>query len=1028
MLDRLIHFSLRHRLWVLAGAALALVLGGLHATRMPVDVFPDLSVPTVVVIAEAPGLVPEEVEALVTRPLESALIGSPDLVRVRAVAGAGISVLWSEFTTKTDIYRARQTVAERLDQTELPAGVPPPQLGPISSIMGEITFVALTSDSLPPLELRRIADVTVRRRLLAVPGIAQVVPIGGEMQRIEIEVQPTALAARGIDLGTVIDAAARASRVSAAGFHVEAATEYLVRGDGRARSPADLENAIVALHDGVPIRIGDLGTVRMAAAPRRGSAAFSGRDAVVLSIQKQLGANTLELTEHLDHALTELGESLGDAVRIERNTFRQSNFIQAAIGNVSEALRDGAVLVIIVLFLFLGNVRTTLVSALALPLSLVGGVLAITAVGGSLNTMTLGGLTIAIGALVDDAIIDVENVFRRLRAERRKPESERRSAFEVVYQASREVRRAILFATLLLIVVLLPLFFLPGVEGRLLRPLGLAYVSALAASLLVAMTVTPALCLVLLRNAREQRAPWLLRAMRRLYAPSLTWALGHPRTVVVLAIGALLAAATLVPGLGRSFLPPFNEGALTVGITAPAGISLDESDALGGAVEAVLLSFPEVVSTSRRTGRAERDEHLQGVNRSEIEVVLRPGRGQEELLAAMRQATSAVPGVAVSFGQPISHRIDHMISGSRTSLAVKIFGPDPAVLRRLAGEIGTVLESVPRMVDVSNEEQASVPQVVIDFDRPRLAFHGLDAASLAETIEAAFQGTIAGEVVDNQAKVPVAVRYPARFTARRDELGALPVTTPTGTQLRLDMLADVRTDLGPSLIRREDGERLTMVTANVVGADLTGSVEAARAAVRDAVALPSGYRVVFAGQFEEAARSLRTLSLLAALILIAMFTLLHVAFDDSRAALVVLVNLPLALIGGIVAVRLGSGIVSVATLVGFITLFGIAARNGVLLVTHYQHLMRKEGCTLDEAVRRGSLERLAPILMTALTAGLALIPLLLARHEAGNEIQSPMAEVILGGLLTSTFLNLIVVPVLFRRWGQVPTADDREAA
>lgn len=1026
MLDRLIHFSLCHRRWVLAAAALALVLGGVRATRMPVDVFPDLSVPTVIVIAESPGLVPEEVEALVARPLESALIGSPDLVRVRSVAGAGITVLWAEFAAGTDIYRARQTVAERLDQTELPAGVPPPQLGPISSIMGEITFVALTSDSLSPLALRRIADVTVRRRLLAIPGIAQVVPIGGEMRRIEIEVEPTALAARGIGLDAVIDAAARASRVSAAGFHVEAATEYLVRSDGRARTPADLEHAIVAMRGDVPVRIGDLGTVGIAAAPRRGTAAFSGRSAVVLSIQKQLGANTLVLTEHLDHALTELTASLGDDVRIERETFRQASFIRAAIGNVSEALRDGAVLVVFVLFLFLGNARTTLVSALALPLSLVGGILAITAAGGSLNTMTLGGLTIAIGALVDDAIIDVENVFRRLRAERAKPVAEQRSVFEVVYQASREVRRAIFFATLLLIMVLLPLFFLPGVEGRLLRPLGLAYVSALAASLLVAMTVTPALCLVLLRNAREQRTPWLLRVLRRAYEPSLAWALGHPRWVVTLAVVMLAAAATLVPGLGRSFLPPFNEGALTVGITAPAGISLDESDALGGAVESILLDFPEVVSTSRRTGRAERDEHLQGVNRSEIEVVLRPGRAQDMLLAAMRRATASVPGVAVSFGQPISHRIDHMISGSRTSLAIKVFGTDKAVLRRLAGEIGAVLETVPRIVDVSNEEQASVPQLVVDFDRPSLAFHGLDAAYLAATVEAAFQGTTVGEIVDSQAKVPVAVRYPPRFTAHRADLGALPVTTPDGAQIRLDALADVRTDLGPSLIRREDGERLTMVTANVAGADLAGTVEAARAAVQDAVTLPSGYRVVFAGQFEEAARSVRTLGALGVLILVAMYALLHIAFRDGRAALVVLVNLPLALIGGLVAVRLGSGVVSVATLVGFITLFGIAARNGVLLVTHYQYLMGKEGCSLAEAVRRGSLERLAPILMTALTAGLALIPLLLARHEAGNEIQSPMAEVILGGLLTSTFLNLIVVPVLFSRWGRAPTAETSE--
>lgn len=1026
MLDRLIRTSLEHRRLVLALAAASLVAGGWWASRMPLDVLPDLSVPTVTIIADAPGLAPGETELLVTRPLESALIGSPDLVRVRSVSAAGIAVLWTEFASGTEIYRARQTAAERLDQVALPSGVPRPQLGPISSIMGEITFVALTSETLSPLELRRLADVTVRRRLLSIPGISQIIPIGGEAQQIQIEIEPERMVATGVGLDDVIESAERASRAVAAGFHAEGGTEYLVRGDGRARAPEDFAQALLARRGDVPIRLGDVASVSMGAAPKRGTASFSGRSAIVLSVQKQLGADTLTLTAQLDQALDELQASLGDVLRVERETFRQADFIGSAIGNVQTALRDGALLVVLVLFLFLGNLRTTLISALAIPLSLIGGVVAVTLAGGTLNTMTLGGLTIAIGALVDDAIIDVENVFRRLRAEAALPAASRRSPLVVVYEGSREVRRAILFATLLLMVVLLPLFVLPGVEGRLLRPLGLAYMAALASSLLVAMTVTPALCLVLLRKAPPRGDAWLLRHLRRLYTPTLAWALARPRTVLVVSVGLLIGALALVPGLGRAFLPPFNEGSLTVGVTAPAGIALADSDALGGQVEAVLLGFPEVVSTSRRTGRAERDEHLQGVNRSELEVVLRAGRPKEVLLAAMRDAVAAVPGVSVSFGQPISHRIDHMISGSRTSLAVQIFGPDPSVLRRLASSVHDTLGGVPGIVDLSNEEQASVPVMSIDIDRSALARSGLDATSLTRTIEAAFQGTLVGEVVDSQTAVPVVVRYPARATVTRDHLADLPVVAKGGTLLPLGQVAEVRIDLGPSLVRRQDGERLSMVTANVAGVDLAGIVESARSAVDARVTLPTGYRIVFAGQFEEASKSVRRLVLLVLAILLALYGLLFVAFRDSRATLIVLVNLPLALIGGLVAVRLGNGVLSVATLVGFVTLFGIAARNGVLLVTHYQHLMRAEGCDLAEAVRRGSDERLAPILMTALTAGLALVPLVLARQAAGNEIQSPMAEVILGGLLTSTFLNLLVVPVLYARWGRPLVAADSE--
>ena len=1023
LLDRLIRFALRHRLLVLFASGLLLVLGGVWIASMPLDVFPDLSAPTVTVITEAPGMAPEEVEVLITFPVESAINGATGIRSLRSVSADGISVLWVEFAWGTDVFRARQVVAERLGRVELPAQASRPELGPVSSIMGEITFVAMTSDTVSAMELRRLADTVVRRSLLAIPGISQVVPLGGEVRQLQVTLRPAALAERRVAIDEVVEAVARASRAPAAGFHVEGGQEYLVRGLGRARTPEEVAAAVVAVRGGVPVRVGDLAEVAWGPEPARGTAAYRTEPAVILSVQKQPDANTLDLTRRLDDTLNRLAAALPDGVVIERENFRQADFIEVAIANVAAALRDGAVLVVVVLFLFLGSWRTTLISALAIPLSLVAGVLVVSLLGGTLNTMTLGGLTIAIGALVDDAIIDVENVFRRLRLERQRPPAERRPTLEVVFRASSEVRKAIFFATLIIVLVFLPLFFLPGIEGRLLRPLGLAYVAALAASLLVSLTVTPVLCSLLLARAEvlEAREPWLLRTLRRAYRPSLDLALRHRGAVLAAAAAATAAALAVLPFLGRSFLPPFNEGSLTVSVVSTPGIPLAESDRLGGLVEAALLEFPEVVSTSRRTGRAEKDEHVQGVNASEMEVVLGPldhGRDKEELLAAMRRAVATVPGATVSFGQPISHRIDHMISGSKTNLAVKVSGPDLAVLRELAGRVEEVLAGVPGLVDLSNQEQAVIPQLVVDFDRRAMARHGLSADAVAAAVESLFQGIEVGEVVDRGTTSRVVVRFPERLRSDRERLGDLPVTTPGGDVLRLDQVADVRFDLGPSMIRREDVQRVAMLTANVAGADLAGTVERARRAVDAALDLPAGYLVTFGGQFEEATRSARNLAVLAAVILSAMYGLLYVAFGSHRETLVVLVNLPLALIGGVFAVAVGDGVFSIATLVGFVTLFGVATRNGVLLVTHYQSLIDEEGLAVPEAVRRGSEERLAPILMTALTAGLALVPLLLHAGAAGNEIQSPMAEVILGGLLTSTFLNLVVVPVLYERWGR----------
>ncbi len=1020
-LERLIRFSLRHRLLVLAGAGLLLALGAVWIADRPLEIFPDLSAPTVTVITEATGLAPEEIELLVTFPVESAVNGSPGVRRLRSVSADGISVVWVEFEWGTDIYQARQVVTERLQRVDLPGQAERPELGPISSIMGEITFIAMTSETVSQMELRRLAETVVRRNLLAISGISQVIPIGGEIRQLQVTVRPSALAEHGVPLAAVSEAVARASRSPAAGFHVEGGQEYLVRGLGRARGPEEVAAAVVRVTNGIPLRVSDLAEVAWGPEPARGTASYRGRPAVVLSVQKQPDANTLELTAAIDRVLERLQATLPAGVVLETENFRQADFIEIAIGNVTEALRDGALLVVVVLALFLGNVRTTLISALAIPLSLVAGVLVISGLGLTINTMTLGGLTIAIGLLVDDAIIAVENIFRRLKGESSKPEAERRPTDEVVAAATTEVVSPILYATLIIILVFLPIFFLPGLEGRLLRPLGLAFIAALAASLLVALSVTPALSAWLLGRSRAGREPWLLRAFHAAYRPTLEWCLGHRGAVLAAVAVLVLGALALVPRLGRSFLPPFNEGALTVAVTSPPGIPLAESDRLGRQVEEALLAFPEVLSTSRRTGRAEKDEHVQGVNRSELEVVLAPldGRGKDdrskdELVAELRRAVATIPGATVSFGQPISHRIDHMISGSATNLAVKVFGPDLAVLRGLASRIEQVLEDVPGVVDLSNQEQAAIPQLVIRFDRTAMARHGLSPADLGDAVEALFQGSVVGEIVEHGMTSSVVVRLPSELRSAPERLAALPVSTPAGDLLRLETVADVERDLGPSLIRRENVQRLAMLTANVVGADLAGTVERARAAVDAAVDLPTGYLVTFGGQFEEAARSVRNLGVLTLLILIGMYALLYLEFGSHRETLVVLVNLPLALIGGVVAVALSGGVLSVATLVGFVTLFGIATRNGVLLVNNYQRLLAA-GATLPEAVRRGSEERMAPILMTALTAGLALVPLVLAGGAPGNEIQSPMAQVILGGLLTSTFLNLVVVPVLYLR-------------
>lgn len=1018
MVKALIRGSLHHRTVVVVAALLLLAVGGAVVATLPVDVLPDFTAPTVTVLAEAPGLAAEEVDLTITYPITAALAGAPGIRRVRSASAAGLSVVWAEFHWGKDIYRARQMVAERLDTLSLPGGGP--RLGSITSLLGEVMFLALTSESLPPQELRRLGEVAVRRPLMAVPGVAEILLIGGEEPQIQVAPDPAAMAQHRVRLDELAETLRQASAIPAPGVWVTGGQEYQVRASARARSAQDVAGVILRTEQGTPITVERVAKVREGVAPRLGAGGYNGRPAVVLSVYKQPGVNTLALTARIDRVLEELAATLPPQLVIERQSFRQADFIRVAIRNVSVALRDGALVVILVLLLFLGNLRATAISATAIPLSLVAAVLVLAAFGISINTMTLGGLTIAIGALVDDAIIDVENVVRRLRGERQRPPGQRRPALQVVYQACLEVRGAIVFATAIIVLAFVPLLLLPGLEGRLLRPLGLACVAALTASLLVSLTVTPALSLGLLPGSRAEggRPTPLVRLLEGWYRPTLAWALGHPRAVLTAAALAVTAAALAVPWLGRAFLPPFNEGSLTVTLVSPPGITLADADALGRQVEETLLAFPEVVSTTRRSGRAERDEHGQGVGGAEIEVVLRPGRPKEELLEAMREALSTLPGVAISFGQPISHRIDHLVSGSKAHLAIKVFGRDSSVLAALASTAAAVARETPGVVDVSGQEQSPVPQLVLDFDRQALAQHGLTPAQGALSAEALFFGAPVGQITSEGRSVPVVLRFPDTSPAELDSLLAFPLPVAGGRPVPLSELARVRVELGPALIRRENAERVAVVTANVAGTDMVEVAERLRRRLAAAVPLPAGYRIELGGQYEAAQEALRVIALLAAATVVIIYLFLYLVFRNHRAATIILVNLPLAAVGGVVGVLASGGVLSIGSLVGFITLFGVAVRNGVLLVGHYQHLRHAEGLDLPQAVLRGSLERMSPVLMTALTAALALLPLVVAGGEAGNEIQAPMAMVILTGLVSSTFLNLVLVPVLFSRWGE----------
>jgi len=1023
MVDRIIRWSLTNRLLVLAGAALLLFWGGWRALQSPVDVFPDLTAPSVTVVAEAHGMPPEDVEKLVTFPIETAMNGAGGVRRVRSNTGIGISVVTIEFEWGTDIYRARQLVSERLQTAAatLPEDLPPPVMTPVTSIMGEILFIALVSDRHDEMTLKTVADWNVRRRLLAVGGVAEVIPIGGETRQYQVVATPERLAAYGVTLGALRDAVARASRNSSAGFVTENRQEFLIQGLGRARTVADIGQALVTERDGMPVLVRDVAEVRTGPAPRRGTGAYKGRDAVVLGIQKQPGVNTLELTERLDAVIAELGASLPEGMRIETDAFRQADFITISIDNLAAALRDGALLVVAIMFLFLFSARATGIALLAIPLSLLVAVLTIRWMGGSLNTMTLGGMAIALGALVDDAIIVVENIVRRLRENAAAEEAKRRPVFEVVFEATREIEGSIVFATLIIILVFLPIFFLSGVEGRLLQPLGLAYVVSLAASLLVALTVTPVLCYLGLpggKAATSDHDTRFIAALKSAYRPALDWSLGHWRTVAGASALVLAAACVALALAGRGFLPEFNEGSLTLSVVTLPGTSLETSDEIGGRVEEILLEQPEVVATARRTGRAELDPHAQQVFASEIDVTLdMQERDKSELLADLRGRFASIPGTNVIIGQPISHRIDHMLSGTRANIAIKIFGEDLFELRRLGGQIELLVAGIPGAVDVATDQQAEIPFVSVRFDRAALANYGITMAEAAESLETAFTGTTVGRILEGEASFDLVVRFPAGAKTDIETLRETLLTLPSGAWVPFSALADIRRERGPNTITREDVQRKLVVMANVAGRDLMSVVEDIRAAVAAGVELPTGYYVEYGGQFESAEAAGTRLLILGAVVVVGIFLLLVAAFGTARDAALVMLNLPLALIGGVAGVWYTGGILTIAAVIGFITLFGIATRNGVILVDHIDRLIRDESMDPEAAVRRGSMERLVPILMTALATALALVPLALAGGEPGSEIQAPMAVVILWGLLSSTVLNMLVVPAMFLHLG-----------
>ena len=1018
MLNKIIKFSLENKLFVLVGAIL-LIIGGYSSMRqMDIDVFPDLTAPTVVVMTDAHRMASEEVERLVTFPIETAMNGATNVRRVRSASMMGYSFVWIEFDWGMDVYRARQIVSEKMVTLEeaLPSGVTP-ILAPQSSVMGEILFVGLQADSTSMMDLRTMAEWVVKPAILSTGGVSQVTIIGGDLKQYQVLVDPVKMGHYDITMEEMTAICESMCVNSVGGVIRDFGNEYALRGMGRTTDLEELGKTYIKTINGKPVVVSDVAEVVLGSAVKMGFASLNAEDAIILSISKQPNINTLEVTKNIERNLREIQKSLPADVKMDTKIFRQADFIEASVSNVARALIEGAIFVIIILLLFLGSFRTTLISIIAIPLSLLGTLIVLHLMGMNINTMTLGGMCIAIGSLVDDAIIDVENVYKRLRQNFLKPKEERDSIFNVVYNGSCEIRTSIINATLITIVAFTPIFFLSGMEGRMLKPLGIAYIVALLVSLVVALTITPLLCKMMLTSdkylAKQEKESWVARNLSNAYAKSLQWALGHKKTVIGGTLVVLVIALAMFFNMGQSFLPDFNEGSLTISAVCKPGVSLYENNELGKIIERELLSIPEVTSTARRTGRGELDEHSQSTNGAEIDVNFELGeRSQEEFLNDVREKLASVPGIASTVGQPLGHRIDHMLTGTRASIAIKIFGPDLTQLFMTANDIKAEIEGIEGLVDVSVEQQTETPELQIRAKRDMLARYGISMEEFSHYIELAFSGEKISEVYEGQRSFDLVLRLNKNYTESIEGIKSAMIINGEGAMIPLEEVAEIVSVGGPNSISRENVQRKIVISANTSGRDVVSIVNEIEQRVNEHVNIPENYLVEYGGQFQSAKKASRTLLLMTIIAIFVIFLLLYGEFKDVTLSAITLINLPLALIGGVFAIFISSNTISIPAIIGFITLFGIATRNGILLISRYQY-GAAHGVALRQAIIDGSRDRLNPILMTALTSALALIPMVINGSQSGNEIQSPMAVVVLGGLLTSTLLNVYVIPIVY---------------
>lgn len=1005
---------------VLVASLLLMLVGTYTATNMEVDVFPDLNAPTVVIMTEAKGMAPEEVERLVSFPVETAVNGATDVRRVRSSSTTGFSIVWVEFNWGTDIYRARQIVSEKLAVVKdaLPSNVGNPTLGPQSSILGELMIIGLTADTTSLQDLRTLADWTIRPRLLSTGGVAQVTVLGGDIKEYQILLNPEKMKHYGISLDEVIKVVTEMNQNASGGVLYEYGNEYIIRGLLSTNNIASLGATVVKSMDDVPVLLENIAQVKIGnKAPKLGIASEKGKAAVLITVTKQPATSTIELTNKLDQSLAELKTTFPSDVKLSTDIFRQARFIDNSIGNVQKSLYEGGIFVVIVLFVFLMNVRTTIISLITIPLSLVASILALKLMGLTINTMSLGGMAIAIGSLVDDAIVDVENVFKRLRENRQKPKDEQKTVMTVVFEASKEVRMPILNSTLIIIASFVPLFFLSGMEGRMLAPLGIAFIVALIASTVVALTLTPVLCSYLLgkpkkNNDKPESEPYVVRKLKSVYGKALKWTLNHRKLVLGGTGVVLMATVVIFFTLGRSFLPPFNEGSFTINISTLPGISLEESDKMGRIAENILLSIPEIQTVGRKTGRAELDEHALGVNVSEIEApfVLKK-RSKDEVLAEIREKLKVLSGVNIEIGQPISHRIDAMLSGTRANIAIKLFGTDLNKMFTIGNQIKASIQDVEGVADLNVEQQVERPQLKIEPKREMLAKYGITPPEFAEIVNVMLAGEVVSQVYEGNKSFDLTLKVDDDYRTTTERIRNL-IVDAGGRKIPFSYIAEISSSTGPNTINRENVARKIVISANVAGRDLRGVVNDMQKKINSEIKLPEGYHIEYGGQFESEQAASRILLITSIFSIMVIFMLLFAQFRSVTQSAVILLNLPLALIGGVFTIFLTDGVISIPAIIGFISLFGIATRNGMLLISHYNDL-QNDGMSAFESIMHGSLDRLNPILMTALSSGLALIPLALGGDLPGNEIQSPMAKVILGGLLTSTFLNGFIIPIMY---------------